>query len=113
MILNTIYNEDCLDTMKRIESGSIDLILQDPPYNTTACEWDVKIDLQVLWSEWKRIGKENCAFVFTASQPFTTDLINSNREMFKYEWIWQKNRITGFQMAQLRPMKEHENIVFI
>ena len=111
MDVNKIYNEDCLETLSRIPDNSIDLMLTDPPYNTTACEWDCKIDLKTLWKEWLRIGKDNCAFVFTSSQPFTTDLINSNRKMFKYELIWEKDRGTNFLQAKYQPLKLHENIL--
>lgn len=111
MELNRIYNEDCFETFKRIDDKSIDLILTDPPYGKTACQWDVTLNLSSLWAELKRIGKYNCVYVFTASQPFTTDLINSNRKWFKYEWIWDKKLPSGFQIAKYRPMLRHENIV--
>ena len=75
----SLYNEDCFETMKRIPDNSVDLMLTDPPYNTTHCEWEYAIDFEKLWAEWLRIVKPNGAFIFTASQPFTTDLINSNR----------------------------------
>ena len=78
-ILNTIFNEDCLITMSRIESGTVDLILQDPPYGTTDNEWDTIPNFTEMWNEWKRIIKPNGAIIFTASQPFTTELIMSNR----------------------------------
>ena len=111
MELNKIYLEDCFETLKRIDDKSIDLILTDPPYGITACKWDIVPDLDKLWVELKRIGKENCAYVFTTSQPFTTDLINSNRKWFKYEWIWEKDRGTNFLQATYMPLKLHENII--
>lgn len=111
MELNKIYFEDCLETMKRIPDGSIDLMLTDPPYNVTACKWDYAIDLPVLWKEWLRIVKENGAFVFTASQPFTTDLINSNRKNFKYECQWIKNKSAGGLSSKYMPLKINENIL--
>ena len=101
---------DCLEKMKEIEDGSIDLILQDPPYNTTACKWDVAIPLDDLWEEWKRVIKPNGAIVMTASQPFTTKLISSNYKMFKYEWIWEKAVGSNFAALKFQPMKEHENV---
>jgi len=109
--LNKIYNEDCSETIKRMEDKSVDLVLTDMPYGITACKWDKVPDLEVLWKEFKRIGKDNCAYVFTASQPFTTDLINSNRKWFKYEWIWEKTKPSNFQIAKYNPLKYHENIL--
>ena len=109
--LNKIYNEDCLEGMKRIADKSIDMILCDLPYGTTANKWDTVIPLDRLWKQYERIIKDNGAIVLTASQPFTTDLISSNRELFKYEWIWIKNNSTGFVHARNMPMKKHENIL--
>lgn len=106
-----LYNEDCIKTMQRIETGSIDLIVQDPPYNTTNCEWDNAINFTDLWNEWNRIIKPTGAIIFTASQPFTTDLINSNRKDFRYELIWDKIRAAGFLNANRMPLKTHENIL--
>lgn len=106
----SLYNEDCVETMKRIPDGSIDLMLTDPPYNTTACKWEYAINFEMLWAEWLRMVKPNGAFIFTASQPFTTDLIMSNRKHFKYEWIWEKNKASNIFMVDYAPMKKHENI---
>jgi len=111
METNIVYQEDCIEGMKKIPSNSIDLVLTDPPYGITACEWDKPIDLKKWWVEIKRIIKPNGAIVMTASQPFTTDLINSNREMFKYELIWDKVKPSGFQNAKYMPMRQHENIL--
>jgi len=102
---------DCLERMKEIKDNSVDLILTDPPYGTTACKWDSVIHLDLMWLELKRIIKTNGAIVMTASQPFTTKLISSNYEMFKYEWIWEKSKATGFFDVQYRPMKQHENVL--
>ena len=102
---------DCLERMKEIPDGSIDMILTDPPYGTTACKWDSIIPLDLMWLQLKRIIKPNGAIVMTASQPFTTILISSNMKMFKYEWVWQKTRFTGFLQAKYMPMKSHENIL--
>ena len=107
----SLFNEDCLETMKRIPDNSVDLMLTDPPYNTTNCEWEYAIDFEKLWAEWLRIVKPNGAFIFTASQPFTTDLINSNRKMFRYELIWEKPNPSNPLLAGKQPMKNHENIV--
>jgi site-specific DNA-methyltransferase (adenine-specific) len=85
---NTILFGDCLDVMKKIESKSIQLILCDLPYGTTNCRWDTIIEFEPLWTEYKRIIKDNGAIVLNACQPFTTKLISSNFYIFKYEWIW-------------------------
>jgi len=111
MELNTIYNKDCLIGMKDIPDKSVDMILCDLPYGTTACKWDVIIPFDKLWEQYERVIKDNGAIVLTASQPFTTDLINSNRKYFKYEWIWSKNTATGGALSSYRPMKSHENIL--
>jgi DNA modification methylase len=102
---------DCLGRMKEIESGSVDMILTDPPYGTTACKWDSIIDLPLMWEQLKRIIKPNGAIVMTASQPFTTTLIASNMKMFKYCWVWEKSKATGHLNAKKRPMVKHEDIV--
>ena len=111
LALNKIYNEDGLEGMKKIADKSIDMILCDLPYGTTANKWDTVIPLDRLWKQYERIIKDNGAIVLTASQPFTTDLISSNRKLFKYEWIWIKNNSTGFVHARNMPMKKHENIL--
>lgn len=107
----TLYHADCLDIMQFIPNKSVDMILADLPYGTTACKWDSIIDLDLLWNQYKRIIKDNGAIILTASQPFTTKLISSNYEMFKYEWIWEKENATGFQLANVMPLKQHENIL--
>lgn len=102
---------DCLERMKEIPSGSVDLILTDPPYGTTACKWDSVIDLPSMWEQLKRIIKPNGAIVMTASQPFTTILIASNMKMFSYCWVWNKSRVTGFANAKKQPLRCIEDIV--
>jgi len=102
---------DCLELMKDIPNGSIDMILCDLPYGTTACKWDTIIPFDKLWEQYERIIKPNGAIVLTANQPFTSALIMSNPKLFRYEWIWEKSRPTGFPMAKHRPMKNHETIV--
>ena len=102
---------DCLERMKEIPDGSIDLILADPPYGTTACKWDSVIDLALMWEQLKRIIKPNRAVVMTASQPFTTTLIASNMKMFKYCWVWDKRYPANYPQAKRQPMKRHEDIV--
>ena len=108
-----LYNADCLEVLKSIPDGSVDLILQDPPYNTTACkwEWDIMAKIDEFWSEWNRIIKPNGAIVMFGSEPFSSKLRLSNLKMYKYDWIWQKKRPSLFQHANKRPMKDHENIM--
>jgi len=108
--LNRIYQMDCLEGMKLIPDKSIDMILCDLPYGTTACKWDSIIPLDKLWEQYKRIIKPNGAIVLTACQPFTTKLINSNIEMFKYCWIWQKPQGVDPFMAKKRPLNNYEDI---
>ena len=102
---------DCLEKMKDIPDGSIDMILCDLPYGTTACKWDTIIPFEPLWEQYKRIIKDNGAIVLTASQPFTSALVMSNVKMFKYEWIWDKKVGSGFLNANRLPLKSHENIL--
>lgn len=102
---------DCLERMKEIPDGSIDMVLTDPPYGTTACKWDSIIPLQPMWEQLKRIIKPNGAIVMTASQPFTSVLICSNLSWFKYDWVWRKPKGTGHLNAKKMPMKDKEDIV--
>ena len=108
--LNTIYNEDCLEGMKRIPDKSVDMILCDLPYGTTANKWDSIIPLEPLWEQYERVIKDNGAIVLTASQPFTTKLINSNIKNFKYTWVWEKSRFANQMLAKKQPLKIHEDI---
>ena len=101
---------DCLEKMKNIPDGSIDLILCDLPYGTTACKWDVVIPFESLWGQYKRIIKENGAIVLFGNQPFTTLLIASNLEGFKYCWQWDKKIPAGMSYARFRPMQQTEDI---
>ena len=109
--LNKIYNEDCLEGMKRIPDGSVDMILCDLPYGTTACKWDTIIPFEPLWEQYERVIKDNGAIVLTASQPFTSALVMSNPDIFRYEWIWEKEQGVNFLLAKKQPMKVHENIL--
>src|SRR5574344_806312 len=109
--LNKIYNEDCLIGMKDIPDKSVDCIICDLPYGTTACKWDTIIPFEPLWAQYKRIIKDNGAIVLTASQPFTSALVMSNLKMFKYELIWDKTFGRQPQLANIQPMKRHENIL--
>ena len=101
---------DCLERMKEIPDGSVDMVLTDPPYGTTACKWDSIIPLEPMWEQLKRVIKPNGAIVMTASQPFTTTLISSNMEMFKYCWYWEKEKAGNFQLAKKRAMKRIEDV---
>ena len=108
--LNKIYCWDCLELMKQIPDKSIDMILCDLPYGTTACKWDTIIPFEPLWEQYKRIIKDNGAIVLFGSQPFTTKLINSNIDIFRYELIWKKERPTNALMCKKQFPKYHENI---
>lgn len=102
---------DCLEVMKSIPAGSVDMVMADPPYGTTACKWDSIIPLEPMWAQLKRIIKPNCAIVMTASQPFTTTLIASNMRMFKYCWVWDKKKGGNIQVLKWQPYKVHEDVV--
>ena len=108
---SALFQGDCLDIMPLIPDKSIDMILCDLPYGTTACKWDVIIPFEPLWEQYERIITDKGAIVLTANQPFTSALIMSKTKLFRYEWIWEKSRPTGFPMAKHRPMKNHETIV--
>ena len=102
---------DCLERMTEIPDGSVDMVLTDPPYGTTACKWDTVIDLPLMWEQLKRIIKPNGAIVMTASQPFTSALVMSNVAMFKYDWVWQKPKGTGHLNAKKMPMRDKEDVL--
>lgn len=101
---------DCLELMRDLSPGSVDLILCDLPYGITACAWDSVIPFDRLWAEYRRVAKPNAAIVLTASQPFTTALIASNLREFRYCWVWSKGYPTGFVNANRMPMRAHEDI---
>ena len=102
---------DCLERMKEIPDGSVDMILTDPPYGTTACKWDSIIDLDLMWCELERITRPNAMIVMTASQPFTTKLINSNISNFSHQWIWDKCMSANPLLCKKMPMKNFEDII--
>ncbi|WP_025184020.1 DNA-methyltransferase [Leptospira kirschneri] len=110
-ITTDLYFDDCLDRLPRLPSKSIRLILSDLPYGTTRCKWDIVVPFKELWDQYNRIIVDNGAVILTASQPFTTALINSNPKMFRYELIWYKSRASGFLNAKKMPQKSHENIL--
>jgi site-specific DNA-methyltransferase (adenine-specific) len=108
---NKVICGDCLEVMKEIPDKSVDMILADLPYGTTACKWDTIIPFEPLWEQYKRIIKDNGAIVLTANNPFASRLVCSNLEMYRYEWIWDKVRGYNFQQANFAPMKNHEQIL--
>ncbi len=109
--LNTLHLGDCLEVMKGIPDGSIDMILCDLPYGQTAPAWDKIIPIELLWSYYKRVSKPNCPIVLFASQPFTSLLINSNLSSYRYVWYWIKNQGTNFFHAKRMPIRKVEEIV--
>ena len=111
MVSINLMQGDCLELMKTIPDGSVDMVLTDPPYGTTACKWDTIIPLEPMWEQLKRITKKNGAIVMTASQPFTSVLVTSNLKMFKYDWVWNKNRPTGVLNAKRQPLRDKEDIL--
>lgn len=102
---------DCLERMKEIPDGSVDMILADPPYGTTACKWDSIIPLEPMWGQLTRVIKPSGAIVMTASQPFTTALIASNIKGFAFCWVWDKGFAANFVQAKRQPLKDHGDIV--
>ena len=97
---------DCLELMKTIPDGSVDMVLTDPPYGTTACKWDSVIPFEPMWEQLERVTKRDGAIVMTASQPFT-----SNVKMFKYDWVWRKAKGTGHLNAKKMPMRDKEDVI--
>jgi DNA modification methylase len=106
-----LYLGDCLDIMRILPDSSIDLILTDLPYGTTACRWDTVIPLDPLWAHYKRLIKPNGVIVLTACQPFTSVLVMSNPSWYKTEWIWEKSNATGFLNAKKQPLRAHESVL--
>jgi len=107
---STFVNADCFDVFPFIEDKSIDAIICDLPYGTTACKWDTIIPFDKLWEQYERIIKPNGAIVLTASQPFTSALIMSNPKLYRYNWVWHKTRPSNFPLAKKQPMKYHEDV---
>lgn len=102
---------DCLDRMREIPDASVDMVLADLPYGTTACAWDSIIPLDVLWREYRRVLAPAGAVALTASQPFSAVLVYSNLDWFKYALVWEKTRATGHVHAKNKPMKRHEDVL--
>ena len=109
--LDKIHLGDCLELMPSIPSKSVDMILCDLPYGTTACEWDSVLDMGRLWAEYERVIKDNGAIVLTASASFTFKLWESNKRLFRYKMVWDKNCKIGFMDANRRPMRQHEDVL--
>lgn len=110
-LLNKIHFADCLDVLRQLPDGSVDLLLQDPPFGCTRNEWDIKPDLPKMWLAWMRVAKPNAAIVLFATQPFASELILSNIKMFRYDLIWFKALGTGHLNANKMPMRNHEHIL--
>jgi len=109
--MNKLYKGDCLEVMKLIPSGSIDAIITDPPYGTTACKWDSVIDFELMWEQLNRIIKPNGAIVLFGSEPFSSALRMSNIKNYKYDWKWEKEKGTGFATSGKRPLMKIEDII--
>ena len=110
MEIDNIYNMDCLEGMKQIPDGSVDAVICDLPYGTTACAWDSVIPFDKLWEQYRRICKPNAPIVLFGSEPFSSALRTSNLKWYRYDWIWRKDYGTGFLDANRKPLKVHENI---
>ena len=109
--MTNLLHGDCLELMKTIESGSVDLILTDPPYGTTCCKWDSVIPFEPMWEQLNRIIKPNGAIVLFGSEPFSSMLRCSNLKMFKYDLVWEKSKGSNFVHSKYQPLKTHENII--
>jgi site-specific DNA-methyltransferase (adenine-specific) len=105
-----LYEGDCLDIMPTLEAGSVDCILADIPYGTTACRWDTVIPFAPMWENIKRLIKPRGAVVLFGSQTFTSALVMSNPKWFKYQWVWEKSLVGDVMNAKNKPMKKHEDI---
>lgn len=111
-LIQTLFMGDCLEEMKKIPDGSVDMVLCDLPYGAvTACEWDVAIPIEPLWREYKRVLKPNSATVLTATEPFASLLRMSNLSQYKYDWVWDKHIPRGMHIAKFRPMQKHEMVL--
>lgn len=106
-----LMNGDCLELMKQIPDGSVDMVLCDLPYGTTQNKWDSVIAFDDLWSNYLRVCKPGAAIVLTAAQPFTSALVMSNPKLFKYQWVWNKSKVTGVLNAKKQPLRNHEDIL--
>jgi site-specific DNA-methyltransferase (adenine-specific) len=105
-----LFNGDCLEKLKEVADGIVDMVFVDLPYGTTACKWDTIIPFEPLWAQLRRVAKKTAAMVFTSTQPFTTKLVASNYEDFRYCWVWEKEQGINFLFAKRQPMKVHEDV---
>lgn len=108
---NSVLYGDCLLVLRELPSGCVDLVINDLPYGKTAADFDVPIDLVSMWKQLLRVAKTNAAFLFTAQQPFSSDLVTSNRKLYRYNWIWEKTMATGFLNAKRMPLVAHEEVL--
>jgi DNA modification methylase len=111
MELNKIYNEECIVGMSKIPDKSIDMILCDLPYGTTACKWDTIIPFEPLWMQYKRIIKADGIIALFGSQPFTSELVHSNIDWYSHSWVWNKNNSSNYPLAKIQPLKVTEDII--
>lgn len=109
--VNRVYHCDLFTLCDALPDASVDMILCDLPYGTTACAWDTVIPFEPMWARFKRVIKPRGAIVLTASQPFTSALVMSNPKMFRYEWVWLKNRGTNFANAKKQPIRIYEDVL--
>lgn len=105
-----LFHGDCMKVLENLETDSVDMVMVDLPYGTTQCKWDSILSLEDLWKQYNRVCKKNAAMVFTAAQPFTSYLVMSNPKYFKYSWVWEKSKATGYLNAKKMPMRAHEDI---
>lgn len=110
-LFDTVHMADCFDVFPFVPDGSVHMVLCDLPYGITACAWDVELDLDRLWAEYRRMLVPGGVVVLSATQPFATKLINSNRAWFRYKWVWRKSRAVGFLNAKKMPLRVHEDIL--
>ena len=110
-LIDKVHHADIFDLCAQLPDQSVDMILCDLPYGVTACEWDVRIPMEPMWAAFKRIIKPRGAIVLTATNPFAAELIMSNRDWFKYEWVWVKSRPADYIRAKLKPMSRHEMVL--
>jgi site-specific DNA-methyltransferase (adenine-specific) len=106
-----LHKGDCLEIMKSIPDRSVDMILCDLPYGTTKNNWDRPLPLDILWKQYNRIVKDNGCIALFSQMPYSAELVISNKKLFRYEWIWEKSKSTGFMNAKKMPLKQHENIL--
>lgn len=106
-----LIHGDCLEKMKDIPDGSVDMVLTDPPYACTSCSWDIALDMVEVWKELERVLKPSCAVVLHGNEPFSSFIRVGNASNYKYDWIWDKKKPSNFPLAKKQPMKYHENIM--